>query len=103
MVNDREAGSYPRRIRHLPDDHCGQVGRALCPYLPGLEVQVGQRLVGFRPYWSLRGHVGARSVVVNGLHVHAIRPYVWPALPAKLPSLDASGETGLRWADSLGF
>ena len=81
MVNDREAGSCPRRVRHLPDDHCGQVGRALCPYLPGLGVQVGQRLIGFRPRWSPRGPVGARSPVVNGLHVYAIQPSVWPALP----------------------
>ena len=80
-MNDEEVGSYPRRIRHLPDDHCGQVGRALYPYLPRLGVQVRQRLVGFRPSWSPSGPVGARSPVVNGLHVHAIRPSVWPALP----------------------
>ena len=82
MVNDGEAGSCRRRIRHLPNDHCGQVGRALCPYLPGLEVQVGQCLVGFRPRWSPSVPVGARSPIVNGLHVHAIRSSVWPALPA---------------------
>ena len=82
MVNDGEAGSCPSRVRHLPDDHCGQVRRAFCPYLPGLGVQVGQHLVGFRPRWSPSGPVGARSPVVNGLHVHVIRPYVWPALLA---------------------
>ena len=48
-MNDGEAGSCPRRVRHLSDDHCGQVGQALCPYLPGLGVQVGQRLMDFRP------------------------------------------------------
>ena len=72
MVNDGEAGSCPRRILHLSDDHYGQVGRALCPYLLGLRVQVGQRLVGFRPRWYLSGPVGTRSPVVNGLHVHVI-------------------------------
>ena len=82
MVNDGEVGSCPSRVRHLSDDHCGQVRRAFCPYLLGLGVQVGQRLVGFRPRWSPSGPVGARSPVVNGIHVHAIRPYVWPALLA---------------------
>ena len=80
MVNDGEAGSYSRRFRHLPNDRCGQVGRALCPYLPELGVQIGQRLVGFRPRWSPSGPVGARSPVVNGLHVHAIRQSVWSGL-----------------------
>ena len=76
MVNYGEAGSCLRRVRHLLDDHYGQVGWALCPYFPGLGVQVGQRLTGFRPRWSPSGLVGARSPIVNGLHVHAIRPYV---------------------------
>ena len=58
--------------------------------------------MGFRPRWSPSGLVGARSPVVNGLHVHIIRPSVWPVLPAWPPFLDASGETGLQWADSLG-
>ena len=82
MVDDGEAGSCLRSVRHLLDDHCGQAGRALCPYLPGLGVQVGQGLVGFRPRWSPSDPVGARSPVVNGLHVHAIQPSFWPALPA---------------------
>ena len=69
------------RICHLPDDYCGQVGQALYPYMPRLRVQVGQHLVGFRPRWSPSWPVGARSSVGNGLHVHAIRPSVWPALP----------------------
>ena len=66
----------------MPDDHCSQVGRALYPYMPELGVQVRQRLKGFRPHWSPIMPVGARSLVVNGLHVHAIQPSVWPALPA---------------------
>ena len=82
VVDDGEAGSCPRSVRHLPDDHCGQAGRALCPYLPGLGVQVGQRLVGFQPRWSPSEPVGARFPIVNGLHAHAIRPFVWPALLA---------------------
>ena len=101
-MNDGEEGSCSRRVRHLPDDHCGQVGRALCPYLLGLGVQVGQRLMGFRPLWSPSRPVGARSPIVNSLHVYTIQPSVWPALLAYLPFLDASGETGLRWVDSLG-
>ena len=69
MVNNGEVESFPKRTHHLPTDHYGKVGRALCPYLPGLGVQVRQRLMGFRP----------RSPVVNGLHVHVIRPSSWPA------------------------
>ena len=38
VVNDGEAGSCPRSVRHLPDDHCGKVGRALYSYLAELEV-----------------------------------------------------------------
>ena len=76
MVNDGEAGSCPRRVRHLSNDNFGQVGRALFPYLPRLGVQVGQCLLGFRSRWSPSGPVGARSPVANGLHVHAIRPSI---------------------------
>ena len=82
MVDDGEAGSCPRSVRHLLDDHCGQVGRALCPYLLGLRVQVRQRLVGFRPRWSPSKPVGACSPVINGLHAHVIRPSVLPDLPS---------------------
>ena len=82
MVDDREAGSCLRSVRHLPDDHCGQARHVLCPYLPGLVVQVGQRLVGFLPCLSPSEPVGARSPIVNGLPAHAIRPSFWPALPA---------------------
>ena len=60
-------------------DHYGLARRALYPYLPGLGVQVGQCLVGFRPCWFPGGPVSARSPVVNGLHVHAIRSSIWPA------------------------
>ena len=79
MVNDGEVESCPKRTCHLPVDHYGQVGRAFFPYPLGLGVQVGQRLVGFRPRWFPGGAVSARSPIVNGLHVHEIRPSVWPA------------------------
>ena len=78
-MNDGEVESCPKRTHHLPVDHYGQVGRAFFPYLPGLGVQVGQRLVGFQPRWFPGGPVSTRSPVVNGLHVQAIRPFVWPA------------------------
>ena len=72
MANDGEAGSCPRRVRHLPNDHCGQVARV--------------RGIGWAaPYlarWFPSGPIGAHSPVVNGLHVHAIQPFVLPALPA---------------------
>ena len=79
MVNDGEVESCPKRTRHLPVDHYGQVKEAFCPYLLGLEVQVRQHLVGFQPRWFPGGPVSARSLVVNGLHVHAIRPSIWSA------------------------
>ena len=65
-----------KRTRHLSDDHYGQVGRALCPYSPGLGVQVRQHLVGFRLCWSLSGSISVHSPVVSGSHVHVIRPSV---------------------------
>ena len=78
-MNDGEVESYPKRIHHLSGDHYGRVGQPLCPYLPELRVHAGQRLAGFLPHWSPSGPVSARSPIVNGLFVHAIRPLVWPA------------------------
>ena len=79
MVNDGEVESCPKRTRHLLADHYGLVGRALFPYLPRLGVQVGQCLVGFQPRWFLGEPVSTCFPVVNGLHVHAFQPSVWPA------------------------
>ena len=76
MVNDEGVESYQKKTRHLPVDHYGQVGRALCPYLFGLGVHVGQLLVGFRLYWSHSGSISIRSPAVSGLHAHVIRPSV---------------------------
>ena len=78
-MNDGEVENYPKRTHHLPGDHYGRVGQPLCPYLPRLRVHAGQRLVGFQPRWSPSRLVSARSPIVNGLHVHAIRKLVWPA------------------------
>ena len=50
VVNDGGVESYRKITRHLPVDHYGQVGRALCPYSFGLGVHVWQPLVGFRLY-----------------------------------------------------
>ena len=75
-MNDGEVESYLKRTHHLPGDHFGRVGQPFCPYLPGLRVHARQHLAGFRPRWSPRGPVSARSSAVNGLHVHAIRPLV---------------------------
>ena len=79
MVSDGEVDSYLKRNRHLPDDHYGRVGQALCPYLPRLGVHVGQHLMGFRLCWSLSESVSVHSPIVSGSHVHVIRPSVWPA------------------------
>ena len=68
--------SYLKRTRHFSDDHYGRVGQALCPYSPGLRVQVGQHLMGFRLSWSPRGSVSVHSPIVSGLHVHIVRPSV---------------------------
>ena len=57
--------SYQKITRHLPVDHYGQVGQALCPYFSGLEVHVGQLLVGFRACWSPSGSVNVRSPTVS--------------------------------------
>ena len=78
VVNNGEVESYPKRTHHLLGDHYGRVGHPLCLYLTGLRVHAGQRLAGFRPRWSPSGPVSARSPVVKGLHVPAIRPLVWP-------------------------
>ena len=102
MVNDGGVESYLKITFHLPMDHYGQVGRALCPYLSGLRVHVGQLLMGFRPCWSPSGSVSVRSPTVSGSHAHVIRPSVWPAPLASPPSPDASGETDLQWVSSLG-
>ena len=83
-----------KKTRHLPDDHYGQVGRALYPYLPGLGVQVRQPLAGFRPCRSPGGSVSVRSLAASGSPAHVTRPSVWPAPPASPPSLVANRETG---------
>ena len=102
MVNDEGVESYLKITRHLLVDHYGQVGWALCPYLSGLGLHVGQLLVGFRPCWSPSGFVSVRSPAVSGSHAHVIRSSIWFASLASPPSPDASGETDLRWVGSLG-
>ena len=102
MVNDGGVESYPKTTRHLPVDHCGQVERALCPYLSRLWVHVGQLLMGFRLCWSPSRSVSFRSPAVSSLHAHVIRPSVWPALLASPTSPDASGEIDLQWVGLLG-
>ena len=94
--------SYLKRTRHLPVDHYGQVGRALCPYFSGLGVLVGQLLVGFRPCWSPIGSINVHSPAVSGFHAHVIRPSVWLSPLALPPSPDASRETDLQWVGLLG-
>ena len=74
MVSSGEGESCLKRTRHLSDVLYGQVGQTLYPYLPGLGVQVGQHLMGFRPGWSPSGFVRVRFPAVSGLHVHVIRP-----------------------------
>ena len=76
MVSDEEVESCLKRTRHQPDDHYGQVGRALFPYSPGLGLHAGRHHVGCRTCWSPSGSVSVRSPVVSGSHVHAIRPSV---------------------------
>ena len=49
MVSDGGVESYMKITRHPPVDRYGQVGRALCPYSPGLGVHVGELLIGSRP------------------------------------------------------
>ena len=46
-MNDGGVESYLKITRHLPMDHYGQIGQALCPYFSGLGVHIGQLLVGF--------------------------------------------------------
>ena len=102
VVSDRGVESYLKKTRHLPVDHYGQVGRALCPYSSRLGEHDGELLVGSRPGWSLNGSVSVRSLTVSSLHVHVIRPFVWPTPLASPPSPDASGETDLQRVGSLG-
>ena len=102
MVNDGGVESYLKITRHLPVDHYGQVERALCPYLSGLGVHVGQLLLGFRPCWSPSGSVSVCSPTVSGSHAHVIWPFVWLASLASPPFPHSSGKTDLRWVGSLG-
>ena len=96
MVRDGEVESCLKRTRHPPNDHCGQVGRALCPYLLVLGVQVRQHYMGFRPCLFPSGSVGVCSPVVSGSHAHVIRPSIWPAPPSLPPSPDVGGEIDLQ-------
>ena len=88
--------------RHLPVDHYGQVGRALCPYSSRSGVHVGELLVGSRPDWSPNWSVNVHSLAISGSHAHVLRPSVWPAPLASPPSLNASRETNLQQVGSLG-
>ena len=65
MASDEGVESYLKIARHLPVDHCGQVGRALCPYSSGLGVHVGELLVGFCPGSSPNGSVSVHSLAVS--------------------------------------
>ena len=69
--------SYLKIACHLPVDHCGQVGRALCPYSSGLGVHVGELLVGFCPGSSPNGSVSVHSRAVSLLlllRLHLLTP-----------------------------
>ena len=102
MVSDMGVESYLKITRHLPVDHYGQVGWALCPYLSGMGVHVGELLVGSRPGWSPNGPVSVRSLAISGSHDHVIRPSFWLAPLASPPSPEASGEIDLQRVGSLG-
>ena len=102
VVNNGRVESYLKITHHLPVDHYGQVERALCPYLSGLGVHVGQLLLGFRPCWSPSGSISVRSPTVSSLHAHVIRPSVWLAPLASPPFPDAIVEIEIRWVGSLG-
>ena len=76
VVSDRGVESYMKITHHLPMDHYGQVGRALCPYSSGLGVHAGELLVGSRPGWSPKGSISIRSLAISGSHAHVI----WPSI-----------------------
>ena len=94
--------SCPKRTRHQPDDHYGQVGRALSLYSLGLGAHSGRHLWGSRACWTLSGFVSGNSPAVNGPYVLVIRPSVGPAPPVSPPFPGASGGIGPRWVDLLG-
>ena len=103
VVSDKGVERYLKITRHIPVDHYGQVGRALCPYSSEFGIHVRELLVGSRPDWSPNGSVSIRSLAVSGSHAHIIRPSVWLAPLALPPSPDASEETDLQQVGSLGF
>ena len=102
MVSDGEMESCPKRALHQPNDHYGQVGRALSLYSPGLGAHSRRHLWGSRASWTLSGFVSSRSPAVNGPHVLVIRPSIGPAPPVSLPFSSANGGTGPQWVDLLG-
>ena len=102
MVSDGEVESCPKRAHHQPNDHYGQVGRALSLYFPGLGAHSERHLWGSRACSNLSGFVSGCSPAVNGLHVLVIWPSVGPTPPVSPPFLGASGGTSPRWVDLLG-
>ena len=44
-----------------------------------------------------------RCLTADGQHSSAIQPYVWPALLASFPYLNASKEIGPQGTDLLGY
>ena len=88
--------SIPKRARRQPDDHYGQVKRALSLYSPGLGAHFGRYLWGSRACWTLRGFVSGHSPAANGPHVLVIRPSVGLA-PLVSPSFRRN------WSSMGGF
>ena len=102
MVSDGEVECCPKRARHQPDDHYGQVGGALSLYSPRLGAHFRPHLGGSRAYWTLSGFVGGHFPAANSPPVLVIRPSIGPAPSASPPSPGASGGTDPRWVGLLG-
>ena len=103
MVSDGKVESCLKRVRRQPDDHYGWVGQALSLYSPELGAHSGRHLWGSRACWTLSGFVSDRSPTINGPHVLVVRPSVGHAPPVSSPFPSASGGTGPRWVDLLGY
>ena len=96
-----EAGNYRRIARHPPVGRCHPTQRPLC-----LCLNRKQDVGGEVPAIALSdqpptGFVGVHFPPITGSPVRAIQPSVGPAPLVLLPSLIASGGTGLQGLGSL--
>ena len=96
MENGAKAGNCRRIARHPPVGRCRQKQRPLCLCRDGKQDMGGEVPAIFRSNQPPTGFVGAHFLPATDSPIHAIRPSAGPAPLVLLPSLVASGGTGLQ-------